>query len=254
MKNLAIIRSVLALCAALGGAFACNVENTTHDTGGVGTKSDPESCPAGVSIVLSDYMATQIALSDLEGQTQSESFISSGSTETDGLAFALSGDVALPSTRPQSGNVVLLDRFGTNVITWLDPSDARVIAQLAVGTGFESNPSDYLEVSNREAFITRWGDNAQPGQQENDRGGDVLFVDLESHEISGSLELPRQYGSDAEEYPARPAGMTRIGDTVWISLSRLSSDFANMGEALLVGVSISKHEVQQVLSVHGLKD
>lgn len=133
----------LASLSTLG----CDVESTQQETSGIGdlddaqpgdkddtpsgssmdgmgggdpgkdTSSEPLACPTGVSIVLSDYLSTQIALSDLDGNTLSESLISTGSSVSDGLAFAISGDVALPSSKTTSGHVVLLDRYGTNVIT-----------------------------------------------------------------------------------------------------------------------------------------
>src|SRR5690606_38628620 len=104
----------------------------------------------------SDYQSTQVALSTLEGETQSASLVSTASTQTDGLAFALSGDVYLPSAPTDSGRLVLLDGFGTNVVSWVDTASAEVVAQLPVGTGFESNPQDYVEFG-KEAFISRWG-------------------------------------------------------------------------------------------------
>src|SRR5690606_42075462 len=65
----------------------------------------PIFCPSGAVVLLTDYVSTQVALSDLSGRTQSASFLSTGSTRTDGLAFALSGDVALPSARPVSNQI-----------------------------------------------------------------------------------------------------------------------------------------------------
>jgi hypothetical protein len=260
-----------ALVGAVSLACACNVESTTKDTGGLGGDAaqagagngpsgsggeggrsgdeTPEAtCPAGLTVVLSDYVSTQIALSALDGTTLSASFLSTGSTETDGLAFALSGDVVVPSSRPSSGRVVLLDRFGTNVITWADPSSARVLGQLAVGTGFESNPSDYLEVDAHSAFVTRWGQNANPGQEDNDRGGDVLVVDTESFTILGSIELPFR-----DSLPPRPSGMTRRGDHVYIPLERVSDDYSTTGEASLAVLSISAQSVDREITLSGLK-
>jgi hypothetical protein len=97
-------------------------------------------CDQGTVVLLTDYTSTQIALSTLDGTTLSPAFLSTASMKASGLAFALSGDVALPNVTPASGSVVLMDRYGTNVITWADPSSAKVFAQLPVGIGFESNP------------------------------------------------------------------------------------------------------------------
>lgn len=232
---------------------ACDVESTGQDTGGVddgmgGTSSTEDHCPAGIVVVLSDYVSTQIALGNLEGQTQSESFLSTASTETDGLAFALSGDVGLPSMRPTSNQVILLDRFGTNVITWADPKTAEVVAQLPVGTGFESNPKDYLEVNDDLALVARWGQNAAPGSEDYDDGGDLLLVDLERHEMVGSLLMPT-----ADELPARPSALSLVHGEVIVTLDRIALDFSETGETTLVGVDMSGEEVLWEQTLEGRK-
>jgi len=85
----------------------------------------------------------------------------------------------LPATRPASGEVVLIDRFGTNVLTWVDAASGDVRAQLSVGTGYESNPQDYLEIDERYALVSRYGQNQNAGRQPFDRGGDVLVIGCE---------------------------------------------------------------------------
>lgn len=261
-------KSLLILGSAALIAFACDADPVTDNTGGVGSEggaggagggNGSENCADGVAVVLSDYISTQIALSTLEGETQSESFISTGSSKTDGLSFALSGDVGLPSSRTSSGKVVLIDRFGTNVITWVAPATAKVEAQLPVGTGFESNPNDYLEIGAGRAFVTRYEDNAAPGEEDFDTGGDVLIIDTQTPEIVGAIELPRSAeldpgGAKADApLPPRPVGMTRVGDLVLVPLERLSSDWTTMGEAVLAGISIAKEEVVFVQPLSGLK-
>lgn len=239
IKNIWCGRGALGLSAFVLFLSGCNVESTAEDTGGVddgmgGMTSSGEACPSGAVVVLTDYVSTQVALSDLSGQTQSASFLSTGSTETDGLAFALSGDVALPSARPMSGQIVLLDRFGTNVITWAESRSAEVTVQLPVGTGFESNPQDYLEVSETLALVSRWGQNSAPGSEDFDEGGDLLLIDLEEHEIVGNLLMPT-----ADELPARPGPLALIGDEVIVTLDRIALDFSKTGEAMLAGVDLS---------------
>jgi hypothetical protein len=122
------------------------------------------------------------------------------------------------------------------------------LGQLPVGTGFESNPSDYLELGNGEAFVTRWGDNSDPRREPYDRGGDVLLLDSERREIIGSIDLPRD-----DQLPPRPSSMTALGDLVLVALDRISSDFASTGEAELVGVSALTHTIEFVLRFAGLK-
>jgi hypothetical protein len=195
---------------------------------------------------LSDYLSTQIALLGLDGTPQSAAFLSTASTKASALAFALSGDVALPGPTPASGQVVLLDRYGTNAITWADPSTANVIAQLGIGTGFESNPQDYLEIDATHAYVTRWGSNQAPGKQPFDAGNDVLVVDTSAHTITGSIAMPVEEG-----LPPRPAGMTRVGDTVLVVLQRTSDDFKTVGESAIVG--ITNGAIAWEMRVTGLK-
>src|SRR5512142_202362 len=147
-----MVRSI-SLTLMAGLLFACQNASPNRGTGGIdldasiiGRDSDASvKCPLGIAARLGDpnYMASQVALTALDGTVLSASFISTASAQTDGLAFALSGDTALPNTAPASGRIVVIDRYGTNVLTWVDPSTARVQAQLSVGTGFESNPQDY---------------------------------------------------------------------------------------------------------------
>lgn len=232
----------------LSAAVACNVENTTPDTGGVGV-AGASGCPRGLTVLLSDYASTQIALSTLDGETASRSLISTGSAETDGLSLALSGDVALPSSRTISDRVVLVDRLNTNVLTWVDPATASVLGQLAVGTGFDSNPNDYLELDDTFAFVSRFGQNPSPGKEAFDSGGDLLLVDTRAPAIVGNLPFEATEG-----LPARPGGMTRIGDEVLVSLVRVSFDFSKTGESELAGVSAATRQLDFRMRYPGLKN
>ena len=123
-------------------------------------------------IVESDFRSTNIVVSRPDGITLSGSFVSSGATKP-GLSLALSGDVDVPFAAPRSKRAVLLDRFGTNVVTWMNVDSADVVAQLPIGQGFESNPHDYLEVDATRAFVSRYGSNLTPGAQPFDAGGDL---------------------------------------------------------------------------------
>jgi hypothetical protein len=178
-------------------------------------------------------MSTQIALVSDQSHVGSASFLSSASSKTDGLTFALSGDVVLPRTKPMSGDVVLIDQ-SSNVLTWADPKTSKVIAQLSVGTGFTSDPEDYLEFDATSAYVTRYGDNAAPGKQPFDTGNDVLVVSLSDPQkpaITKSIPMPKQAG-----LPPRPVSMLRVGDTVVVVLQPLSDDYTKIGDGALVGL------------------
>lgn len=252
--NMSLARTVLLAPAVTASllALGCNVTATSSGTGGVGDAGGDAGvgCDRGTTVLLTDYMSTQIALSTPGGSTQSASFLSTASTMASGLAFALSGDVVLPSTTPPSGRVVLLDRFGTNVLTWADPSSGKVLSQLPVGAGFESNPQDYLEIDATHAYVSRWGDNAAPGKQPFDQGSDVLVLDL--HDIAKpiltkSIPMPVVGG-----LPPRPARMLDVGGTVVVVLQRTSDDFATVGDAMLIG--LANEAIAWQLVVAGFKN
>jgi hypothetical protein len=241
MRSLnSIERALIPLALSGAIAWACNVSERGGDTGGLGGSlglGGGDGCPRAVAVVLSDYASTQVALVDSMGQTLSESLVSTASSRTDGLAFALSGDVVLPSAELGSGLVVLLDRFGTNVMTFIDPYSGRVQDQLPVGTGFEANPQDYVEALGK-GFVARFGQNTDPGRQAFDDGGDLLVLDLSPRRIRGQIVLPVW-----DDLPARPTALTRIGDEILVSLARISLDFRTTGSAALVGVSAEDEAV-----------
>jgi hypothetical protein len=239
----------LRLVLSLLPLVACNVSPTAQATGGVGDAGSDAgaSCDRGTVVLLTDYMSTQIALATNEGAVLSSSFLSTASTMTSGLASALSGDVGLPRTTPASGRVVLIDRFGTNVITWADPSTAKVFAQLPVGTGFESNPQDYLEFDATHAYVTRYGDNLAPGKQPFDSGSDVLVIDTQKPAITKSIPMPPQGG-----LPPRPVSMVKVGDTVIVVLQPTSDDFMKVADGALVG--LKNEAIAWVQPVKGLQN
>ncbi|WP_394827761.1 hypothetical protein [Pendulispora albinea] len=227
---------------------ACNVSSAPPSTGGVRFDEVGPNCARGVAIVASDYQSTNIVVSKPDGTTLSESFISSGAAKP-GLALALSGDVALPTTAPASKNLVIIDRYGTNVLTWMDLPSAKVLAQLPISTGFQSNPHDYMEVDATRAFVTRYENNPTPGVQPFDQGGDLLIVDTEEHAIAGRIAMPEE---DAGLQP-RPEFMTRLRGEIVVSLGRWSPNFSRAGDGRFVGVSPITNRVTWQLDIPGLQ-
>jgi hypothetical protein len=231
----------------LNGSDAAAI--TTADGSPANTEAAaPVACESGVVIVTSDYQSTNIVVSQLDGTTLSGSFVSSGATKP-GLALALSGDVDVPLVAPASGRLLLLDRYGTNVLTWMNVATAGVIAQLPVGTGFESNPHDYVEVDAKRAYVSRFGTNPNPGQQAFDQGGDILIVDTTTPAITGRIAIP-------EENPALqpcPDVMTWMGAEVVLTLGRWSSDFSQVGDGRFIGISPSTNAIDWTVTVTGLQ-
>ncbi len=250
-------------CAVVIGLAACNVDAPPKSTGGVsfdagvatsregGTAPDgatPAACETGVVIVTSDYQSTNIAVSKLDGTTLSGSFVSSGATKP-GLALALSGDVDVPRVAPASGRLVLVDRHATNVLTWMNVADATVLAQLPVGTGFDSNPHDYIEVDDTRAYVSRFGTNLNPGLQPFDQGGDLLIVDTKTPAIVGRIAIPEE---NAALQPC-PDLMTWIGREVVLTLGRWSATFSQAGDGRFVGLSPGANSIDWTVNVTGLE-
>jgi hypothetical protein len=238
----------IGIGAVVFGLAGCNVDSPPPSTGGVVFDSTLGTCESGVAIVTSDFKSTNIAVSKLDGTTLSGSFVSSGSTKP-GLTLALSGDVDVPLVAPASGRLVLLDRFGTNVLTWMNIAQGTVVAQLPVGTGFEANPHDYLEVDSTHAFVSRYGTNPNAGQQAFDQGGDVLIVDTATPAIASRIAIP-------EENPALqpcPDGMNWVGHEVVLTLARLAADFSQQGDGRFVGISPTTNAIDWTVDVTGLQ-
>ncbi|MFI5302346.1 MAG: hypothetical protein ACHREM_29995, partial [Polyangiales bacterium] len=179
-------------------------------------------------------------------------FLSTASSATDGLAFAISGDATLPTATPISGLVVVVDGYGTDVVTWADPSSGKVLAQLAVGTGFESNPYDYVEIDATHAYVSRWGDNAASGKQPFDSGNDLVVIDTSAHKIIGSISLT----APTDMVPPRPAHMIMANGTVVVALQRISVDFSTYEDGQLAGIVPDKDggKVAWITTMPGVKN
>jgi len=229
--------------------LGCNV-TPARVTGGVDLPERGD-CPRGTAVVSSDFQSSEVALLAPNGDVVSPAFMSSASTAATNLAAPFSGDLSIASARSRPGELVVIDRFGTNVLTFVDTRTAVVRAQLPVGTGFEANPQDYLEVSERSAFVPRLSENATPGREPNDRGSDLLLVDPSVPEIVGSLAMPHQAG-----YRPNPIGVTLLpgsGD-VLVTLQHARADYSGMAESELVAVTIAEPRVHYRMPLTGMKN
>ena len=258
------LKSVGCLGLLLG---ACNVDQAPRPEGiapggdagtssADGAASDSASytasaraCASAVAVISSDYKSTNVSAISATGTVLSESILSSGSAAA-GLSAPLSGDVSLPLSAPNAGQLVLLDR-SNSVLTWVDPTTATVVRQLPVGTGFDSNPHDYLELSGNKAYVTRYNSNPTPGVEPNDAGGDVLVVDTTTFAIAKTIPLAA--AADGAFLP-RPDRMLAIGNEVWVLLHRFDNDYASIGDARIVGISTVDDTVAWTLDLPGIAD
>jgi hypothetical protein len=237
-------RSSLVLVAMLVG---CNV-TPLPTSGGVSLPARGD-CPSGLAVVSSDYLSSEVALLFPGGEVASSAFVSSASTQASGLAAAFSGDIVVDPAPSRPGELTVVDRFGTNVLTFVDSRTAEVRAQLPVGTGFEANAQMYLELDERTAIVPRLGENAQPGREPFDAGSDLLLIDPSLPAVVGSLPMPRKDG-----YFPGPVGATQVGADVVVTLQHARPDYSGMAEGELVVVAAGDASVRSRLALDGLKN
>lgn len=224
---------------------ACNV-TAIETTGGAGLPARGD-CPRGLAIVSSDYLSSEVGLLAPDAAVASSALLSSASSGPSSVAAALSGDVTAAGSPVSENELVLVDRYGTDVLTFADVRTAAVRAQLSVGTSFDANPQDYLQVSEHKAYVPRLAENAQPGREPYDAGSDLLLVDPAVPELVGSLPMPRKAG-----YLPSPSGIARVADDVLVTLWHVRSDFKEMAEGELVAIAISDDSVRYRLPLSGL--
>jgi len=185
-----------------------------------------------------------------DGEVLSSSFISSASAEA-GLSAALSGDVVLPASPQLSEELVMLDRYPASVLTFASVETATVRAQLDVSTGFASNPQDYLWLTPKRAFVTRYERNTDPGLEPFDGGSDVLIVDPSQPAIIERIDLVAAM-ADAPEFLPRPGPMIAHEGYVHVLLSAYAPDFSSSGASRIATVEAESGAVLAVTVLDGL--
>jgi hypothetical protein len=236
-------RLLPGLCAvAIAGLPACG-----NDTG----VSPFGSASSGVVALGSDYSASSVSFLDRDGNLLLDGCLNSGSGGP-GLAMTLSGDVVLPTQMPAGGPVAIIDR--TNVaITWLDAATCAVRGQLAVGTGFASNPHDVVTLSASKAYVTREAGNRKPtpAPGDFDDGNDVLIVDPAGLAIVGRIDL----------LPYAPAGVLPRADRallaqgkVFVSLGAISADYGTYGQGRILVIDPDRDQVTGTIELPGVQN
>jgi hypothetical protein len=170
---------------------ACDVPVLRPQEAGIGDagRLSGTACGAGLVVAATDgVQSANIGIIDNDGHVLSSSVLSTASAAAN-ASTALGGDLAFPSAPGTSHEIVILDRYPSSVITWLDSATAQVRAQLSVATGFAANPHDYVPLAADKALVTRFDSNPQPGRQPFDAGGDLLVVNPETPEIMRRIDL-----------------------------------------------------------------
>lgn len=193
-----------------------------------------ENAPA-YAFVASDYASTAIGLLDRDGEIAREAWLDSGTT-TPAIVATLSGDVVLSSSPIAPCVLTVIDRFGTDALTFLDVCDREpVIGQLEVGF----NPQDVIALDDRRALVSR-----HDPSFETDDGNDLLEIDWRARRVLSRIALGT---IDAgERIYARPQRMVRVGDRIVVGLARLSADFMIAGPGAVAFVDPETLEVTEL--------
>lgn len=225
----------------------CNV--TPQSTSGGVSLPARGDCPRGLAVVSSDFQSSEVALLFPDGEVASPAFVSSASSAASGLAAAFSGDIVVEPAPSRPGELAIVDRFGTNVISFIDTATGDVRAQLPVGTGFEANAQTYLELDEHSALVPRVGENAASGREPFDAGSDLLLIDPSLPAIERSLPLPRKAG-----YLPAPVAVTRVGEQLVVTLQHARADYSGMAEAELAVLGADDRRLRYRLPIAGMKN
>lgn len=212
---------------------------------------DPLPEPPTFAVASTDYGASASALLDLNGELLEEAWLDSGTTRP-GVVAALSGDISFPSAPFEECTLVVLDRFGTNVITFLDVCGQEpLLGQVVVG----HNPQDVLWIDGATAWVTRHNPNLDGNAAALDRGNDVVVVDRARGRVVDRIDMS---ALDEGEAFARPMRMVRLrasdgAERVVVGTARLSGDFQVAASGALAVVDPVSHEVAPYL-IDGLSN
>ena len=213
---------------------------------------DAGSLARGIVVVNSNYVdSTSISFLDGDGNLVKDGCFNSGTGAT-GLNPTLSSDVVLPTQVPTGGPVAIIDR-GQNALTWLDPSTCTPLRQLAVGTGFASDPHDVVTLSSDKAYVTRYAENgvATPDPNDFDDGDDLLIIHPTQPQILGRIDLK----------PFAPDGVLPCADRalfaegkVYVSLNAIDQFWKTYGVGRIVIVDPTVDQVVGIIDLPGTKN
>ena len=207
---------------------------------------DGRLCGRGLAVVQTDYASTNIAIYDFEGELLSPSIVHSGSAGVT-LNAPLGGDVVIAESIAAE-ELVLIDRYPSSVITLVDVASAQVTGQLAVRTGFDSNPRDFLAIGGGRALVSRYESNPRAGREPYDGGDDLLLVDMDRLSIEERISL-----NDESDSAVRPSSMLRWGDHVVVSLNRANAAFSAAKDAQLAVFDVATLREVERFTIPDLK-
>lgn len=214
------------------------------------------------TVVLSDYASSAIAVLDAEGAVITEAWLDSGTGAT-GLRAGIGGDVVAVGRDPR-GRIALLERYGVDLLTLLDPDGSEEPLQIDVRgdggaySGHSPNPQDVL-FDGSSAWVTRHNPALDPAVPELAHGDDLVRVELDASP-DGAAELVERFDLEADvqlegrTIYGRPSAIVRAGDVFVIGLARTSLDFRTSGPGAIVTFDPALGRRVALESLEGLSD
>ena len=265
MSTLRPPHSLLLIAALLACAGACSPDQM-DDSRGLGASDAGEhdaGAPSarGYAVVSGDYSVVSIGVLHPDGELREREIIHSGSATT-GLVTALSGDVLIANNESDPGVLTLIDRFRTDVITRLDLATGQVLGQVKVHTpnaqsgddAYSSNPQDYLFIDRDEAWVSRYEPNPDVGEDDPDRGADLIRIDPGDFERTGDrIEFSAWNDSSIMAY-ARPGAIVPVGDFVAVGIDSMALGFDAAGPGMVALIDLEAQRVVHMLEMNGLQN
>lgn len=214
---------VFAIVASVGAAACASPAPCRRD------ELQPVTGP-WLAVVLSDYASTEIAIVERDGQVLAP-WLDSGSRPPE-LVAALSGDVVLPRAMPTSDALVLVDRYQTDVLTYVPFAEPRAGLWQAdlrgVRTaGTSPNPQDVVALPDGRWLVSRHNPAEDAAVPELALGNDLALVDPDARALVARFDLGADVTVEGTRYFARPSGLARLetrrGPRVLVGLARLSA-------------------------------
>jgi|GEM_PF-738523 len=205
----------------------------------------------GLAVVDSDYASTSISIVGATGALVKDDCINSGTQAAGKLSLTLSGDVVLPSQPQLGGDLWLIDRKN-DALTIVAPPTCAVSAQIAVGTGFQSDPHDVAVLSDTKLYVTRYNTNVAPPNV-TATGDDVLIVNRTTGTVTGRIGLTT-YAAPVTGFTieAQPDRMVIAGSKVYVTLGSQDANFMAAGEGRVVVIDPGSDTVIGTIALTGL--
>jgi hypothetical protein len=229
--------------------LGCGASERLLDTRG--TDVQPGPCGRGLVVLESDYQSSNVALVGFDGSVLSPSFAHS-SARAAGYGTSLGGDAVPAGSATVGPNIPLVDRTPSGVLHFIDVVSSAPSFDLAVDTGFRSNPHDYLALAPNKAYVTRYEANPRPGLEPWDAGSDVLIVDPAAQTRVGRIDLSSALAGEDPKYQPHPDRLLATAGRVFVLLSAYAADYGSSAESRLIELDPESDAIVNTLRLHEL--